>query len=86
MIFSELVSLYTGGAAAAEIANRLLRGNLSFWFLNLEVAAGLLVPLVILVAAKTSKKAGLHVAVSVLMLIGIVTMRFIVVFAGQGQV
>ncbi|MBW7989699.1 MAG: hypothetical protein FVQ84_06755 [Planctomycetes bacterium] len=86
MISSELVALYTGGTAAAEIANKLLTGNLSFWFLNLEVAVGLLLPLVILVVAKTSKKAGLHVVVSVLTLIGILTMRFIVVLAGQGQI
>jgi formate-dependent nitrite reductase membrane component NrfD len=86
MISSELVSLYTGGTAAVEIANKLLTGKLSFWFLNLEVAAGLLLPLVILIVAKTSKKAGLHVVVSVLTLIGILTMRFIVILAGQGQI
>jgi formate-dependent nitrite reductase membrane component NrfD len=86
MIFSEFVGLFTGGAAATEIAVTLLRGDLSFWFLSLEVVAGLLIPLGILVVAKTSKKAGLHVAVSALTLIGILTMRFIVVVAGQGQI
>lgn len=86
MISSELVALYTGGSDAVEIANKLLKGNLSFWFLNLEVAVGLLIPLGILVVAKTSKKAGLHIVVSVLTLIGILTMRFIVVLAGQGRI
>ncbi len=86
MISSELLGLYTSGAEAAEIANKLLTGNLSFWFLNLEIAVGLVIPLGILVVAKTSKKAGLHIAVSVLTLIGIITMRFIVVLAGQGQI
>lgn len=86
MISSEFVALYTGRADAVEIANILLTGKLSFWFLNLEVAVGLLIPLGILVVAKTSKKAGLHVAVSVLTLIGILTMRFIVVIVGQGQI
>jgi len=86
MIGSELVGLYTGGTAAVEIANKLLTGKLSFWFLNLEVTAGLLLPLVILIVAKTSMKAGLHIAVSILMLIGILSMRFIVVLAGQGQI
>ncbi len=86
MIFSELLALYTGGADSVELANILLTGKLSFWFLNLEVAVGLLIPLGILVVAKTSKKAGLHVVVSVLTLIGILTMRFIVVLAGQGQI
>ena len=86
MISSEFVGLYTSGADAAEIANMLLTGKLSFWFLNLEIAVGLLIPLGVLVVAKTSKKPGLHVAVSVLMLIGILTMRFIVVLVGQGQI
>ena len=86
MISSELVALYTGGADAVEIANILLTGKLSFWFINMEVAVGLLIPLGILVVTKTSKKAGLHIMVSVLMLIGILTMRFIVVLAGQGQI
>jgi formate-dependent nitrite reductase membrane component NrfD len=86
MIFSEFVGLFTGGAAATEIAIMLLRGKLSFLFLSLGVVAGLLIPLGILVVAKTSKKAGLHVAVSALMLIGILTMRFIVVLVGQGQI
>ncbi len=86
MIFSELVGLFTGGAAATEIADTLLRGKLSFWFLNLEVIAGSLIPLGLLVAAKTSKNAGLHVVVSALILIGILTMRFIVVLVGQGQI
>lgn len=86
MISSELLGLYTGGAEAAQIANKLLTGNLSFWFLNLEIAVGLVIPLGILVVARTSKKAGLHIAVSVLTLIGILTMRFIVVLAGQGQI
>jgi formate-dependent nitrite reductase membrane component NrfD len=86
MIGSELVGLYTGGTAAVEIANKLLTGKLSFWFLHLEVVVGLLIPLLILVVAKTSKKAGLHVVVSVFTLIGILTMRFIVILAGQGQI
>jgi formate-dependent nitrite reductase membrane component NrfD len=86
MISSELVALFTGGADAVEIANILLRGELSFWFINMEVAVGLLIPLGILILAKTSKKAGLHIMVSVLMLIGILIMRFIVVLAGQGQI
>ena len=86
MISSEFVALYTGGADAVELANKLLTGKLSFWFLHLEVVVGLLIPLVILVVAKTSKKAGLHVVVSVLTLIGILTMRFIVILAGQGQI
>lgn len=86
MIFSEFVGLFTGGAAANEIANTLLRGKFSFLFFSLEVVAGLLIPLGILAVAKTSKKAGLHVAVSVLTLIGILTMRFIVVLVGQGQI
>ncbi|MBW8040669.1 MAG: hypothetical protein FVQ85_11780 [Planctomycetes bacterium] len=86
MIASEFVGLFTGGAAATEIAVMLLRGKLSFWFLNLEVLVGLLIPLGLLIVAKRSKNAGLHVAVSALVIIGVLTMRFIVVLVGQGQI
>ncbi len=86
MIASEFVGLFTGGAAATEIAIMLLTGKLSFWFLNLEVIVGLLIPLGLLVVAKASKNTGLHVAVSALVLIGVLTMRFIVVLVGQGQI
>jgi formate-dependent nitrite reductase membrane component NrfD len=85
MVGSEFIALYTGSVEAVETANLLLVGKLSAWFIGLEIILGAFVPLGLLIISKTSKNAALNMLVSVLLLAGVLTMRCVVVLAGQGS-
>ena len=85
MIGSELISLYTGSVEAVETANLLLSGKLAGLFIGVELIIGALVPLALLAALKVSRSPALNMLVSVLLLVGVMTMRCVVVLAGQGS-
>ena len=85
MIGSEFVALYTGSAAAVETANLLLTGNLSSLFIGVELIIGAIVPLALLIALKVSRSPALYMLTSVLLLVGVLTMRCVVVLVGQGS-
>ncbi len=85
MIGSELIALYTGPVVAVETANLLLTGKLSSLFIGVELIIGALVPLALLIALKVSRSPALYMLTSVLLLVGVLTMRCVVVLAGQGS-
>ena len=83
MVGSELVALYMGPAETVEVANLLLTGEFSTWFIGLQITVGSLLPLGLLVTIKTSKNTAFHTLVSALLLVGVLAMRYIVVMGGQ---
>ncbi len=81
LIIVELFALINGGSESVEIANALLYGDFSFRFIGVEIVLGSLIPLAILFSRKVNS-ATLAVA-SVLVLVGIFTMRYVIVVGGQ---
>lgn len=81
MVAIELITMFNGSTEGAEIAKALLAGEFSFYFVGVEIVLGSLIPLLILLRGKANS-AALAVA-SALVLIGIFTMRYIVVIGGQ---
>lgn len=83
MIGSEFMALYTGSAESVLAAELLLKGAFSGWFIGLQIAAGSVLPLCLLVVAKRARGVAFHTLVALLLLVGVVTVRFIIINAGQ---
>ncbi len=81
MIFVEMITLLNGEAEGVHVAKELLTGSFSFLFLGVEIAVGALIPLLILFRNKANS--GILALASVLVLIGIFTMRYVIVIGGQ---
>lgn len=82
LIVMEVLVLFSGPAEGADAAKALLAGGaLSLLFLGVEILLGALIPLLILFRRKVNS-AALAVA-SLLVLIGVFTMRYIIVVGGQ---
>ena len=81
LILVELIVLLNGGIEASSIAKILLIGEYSFLFWIVEIILGAAVPVFILLRGKITVKA--QAIASMLVLIGIYTMRYIVVIGGQ---
>ena len=63
------------------MAKHLVTGHYGFLFWAVEIVLGALLPIVILLKSKALSSA--HALVSLLILIGMFTMRYIVVIGGQ---
>jgi formate-dependent nitrite reductase membrane component NrfD len=83
LVTSEMLALINGGAEAVSMANLLLTGKYALWFIGLQIVVGSLLPLALIASAGKAVSKGLQVLTSVLLLIGILAVRFIVVTAGQ---
>ena len=81
MIFSEIIILLNGGTESAAVAKFLLAGKIGGLFLGLEIILGAIVPVVILLRARTNVFS--QTVASLLILIGIFTMRYVIVVGGQ---
>jgi len=81
LLIVELLALFNGGTEGVEAANALLAGEFSLLFIGVEVVLGALIPLLILLRSKVSP-AALAVA-SALVLVGVFTMRYVIVIGGQ---
>ncbi len=81
LIVIEVIVLFNGEMKGVEVAKDLLGGTFSFLFLGVEIVLGAVIPLLILLRSKVNSVA-LAVA-SALVLIGIFTMRYIIVIGGQ---
>jgi len=81
LIAIEIIILFNGEAKGVEVAKDLLAGEFSLLFLGVEIVLGALIPLFLLLRRKVSSTA-LAVA-SVLVLIGVFTMRYVIVIGGQ---
>ena len=77
----ELITLSSGSAHDAAAVRALLGGTFTLPFLGVEIILGSLVPLGILLRKKANS-AGLALA-SALVLVGVFTMRYVIVIAGQ---
>jgi formate-dependent nitrite reductase membrane component NrfD len=81
MIFSEIIILLNGGTESVAIAKFLLSGKIGALFLGLEIILGAIVPVVILLRLRTTVFS--QAVASLLILIGIFTMRYVIVIGGQ---
>ncbi len=81
LVLLEISFLYIGSTDAVEMANHLVNGSYSFLFWAMQITAGAVVPMIILFRNKVSPS--LQVIASVLILVGVFTMRYIVVVGGQ---
>ena len=81
LVLVEVLVLMNGGTESVQVAKALLAGAFSFLFLGVQIALGAVIPLLILLRSKASP-ATLAVA-SALVLVGIFTMRYIIVIGGQ---
>ena len=80
LVFIEIITLFNSGAHAADLGNLLLVGPLSPLFLWLYIIVGMVVPALILWRMRTAQS---QVIASLLVLIGVLAMRFAVIFGGQ---
>ena len=81
MIAAEVIILFNGGTESVATARFLLSGQFGLLFLGVEVFLGAVIPVVMLLRAKST--VFVQVAASVLILIGIFTMRYVMVIGGQ---
>ncbi len=81
LVVIEVIVLFNGGIEGVEVAKALLAGAFSFLFLGVEIVLGAVIPLLILLRSKANSVA-LAVA-SALVLVGVFTMRYIIVIGGQ---
>ncbi len=80
LIVVEVVVLFNHGGDSASVAKGLLTGPFSLPFVGFEIILGSVIPIFLLVR---SKAPSVRAIASVLILIGIVAMRFVVVIGGQ---
>lgn len=80
---SDVLVLLTADAEAKEAATMLLHGSLRPYFLGLEVSLGSLLPLLLLVFPVTRRNLTAVGVASVLVMVGIITMRYVMVIGGQ---
>ena len=81
MVLAEVLMLLNGGTESIAVAKSLLTGKIGCLFVGVEIVIGAVVPVVILLSAKSN--AFLQIVASLLVLIGIFTMRYIVIVGGQ---
>ncbi|MHC4216565.1 MAG: NrfD/PsrC family molybdoenzyme membrane anchor subunit [Planctomycetota bacterium] len=81
LVLLEVLMLFNGGTESIAVARSLVTGQIGFLFIGVEIVIGAIVPVVILLRAKPS--ALLQIVASLLILIGIFTMRFVIVVGGQ---
>jgi formate-dependent nitrite reductase membrane component NrfD len=80
---SDMYVLYIGLSEAQEIALLLLVGEFAFLFLGVELLIGSVCPIIILSTERLGGTKSGQIAASVLSLVGVFTMRYIIVIIGQ---
>ena len=81
MVLAEVLMLLNGGTESIAVAQSLVSGKIGFLFVGVEIVIGAVIPAAILLRAKPN--ALLQIVASLLILIGIFTMRYVIVVGGQ---
>jgi polysulfide reductase chain C len=81
LVLLEFLMLLNGGTESIAVALSLVSGRIGVLFLGVEIVIGAVVPVTILLRAKPN--ASLQFFASLLILIGIFTMRYVIVVGGQ---
>jgi formate-dependent nitrite reductase membrane component NrfD len=80
MVFGEFILLLNGGTDHVAAAKSLLSGQLGFLFIGVEIILGAVIPVAMLRGKSTIFT---QTIASILILIGIFTMRYVIVVGGQ---
>lgn len=80
---SDMYVLYVGLAEAQEVALLLLIGKFAFLFWGVELLLGSIFPILILYTKRWGNTKAWQVIASVLALVGVFTMRYIILIIGQ---
>ncbi|MBI2305512.1 MAG: polysulfide reductase NrfD [Chloroflexi bacterium] len=83
LVVSDVLVLLTSDAEAKEGASLILTGELSPYFLGMEILLGSLVPLFILTFPLTRRRVSAVAFASALVMVGIMAMRYVMVIGGQ---
>jgi len=83
LVLSEVLVWLTESPEAHELAMNMLTGSYSFLFLGVEIVLGALIPLFLLLYPKTARTVAGQALASVLVVVGVVAMRYIVIIGGQ---
>jgi molybdopterin-containing oxidoreductase family membrane subunit len=80
---NDMYVLYIGIAEAKEIALLLLAGKFAFLFLGVELLFGSIFPIFLLSKKNIAETKGGQILASIASLVGVFTMRYIIIIAGQ---
>jgi len=80
-VFTEIITLFNGGAEEVKTVRALLLGDFSLMFWVFEIIIGAAIQLIILWSGVMI--VGVRYVASVFLLVGVFFMRFIVVMGGQ---
>ena len=83
LVASDVLVLLTSDAEAREGAMMILTGSFSPYFVGVEIVLGALIPLAILFFPATSRRVAAVGVASVLVMLGILAMRYTMVVGGQ---
>lgn len=83
LVLSDILVLLTADVEAKEGAMLILKGNFSPYFLGMEIVLGALIPLFILVLPWTRRYIPAVTLASLLVMAGIMAMRYVMVIGGQ---
>jgi len=83
LALSDVLILLTADTEAREAALLLLQGGFRPYFLGVEVGLGAVIPLALLLLPATRRRFKFIAAASVLVMFGILAMRYVVVIGGQ---
>jgi tetrathionate reductase subunit C len=83
LVLSDVLVLLTAHAEAREAGMLLLTGSFSPYFLGVEILAGSLVPVALLLIPYTARRIPVVLVASVLAMIGVYAMRYVMVIGGQ---
>lgn len=82
-LLSDMYVLYVGLQEAHEVALLILVGRFAFLFWGVELLLGSILPIVFLSIAKLGNTKTYQIIASLLSIIGVYTMRYIIVIVGQ---
>ncbi len=83
LVGNDILVLLTSTQEAQHVAHLILFGEFQFWFVIVEILLGGVVPLLLVFIPWTNRRLGWVVLASILVMVGVMAMRYVVVVAGQ---